>query len=123
MNQAAQSPSRPPTKCEMISFVSASIAVQVHVSPAPSMRFFIAATFFCLAPASQGRPKFKLRHYRKLQSVSTRTYFVRLLEPSDRLGARKSREISLSAIACKISLSFRTASVDSDRPVAHQPGT
>ena len=28
MNHAAQSPSRPPTKCEMINFVCASIAVQ-----------------------------------------------------------------------------------------------
>lgn len=33
MNHAAQSPSRPPTKYETISFDSASRAVQVHASP------------------------------------------------------------------------------------------
>ena len=33
----------------MISFVSASIAVQVQVSPAPTIGAFIAATFFCFA--------------------------------------------------------------------------
>ena len=49
MNQRAQSPSRPTTKCKTISFVSASIAVQVHVSPAPSTGAFMLATFFCFA--------------------------------------------------------------------------
>src|ERR1700730_5916112 len=49
MNHLAQSLSRPPTKYETTSLVSASKAVQVQVSPAPSTGFFIAATFFCLA--------------------------------------------------------------------------
>ena len=46
----------------------------------------------------------------KLQRVFTRTYFVRFFEPWGRLEAKISRKISLCAIVCKISLSFRTAS-------------
>jgi hypothetical protein len=49
MNAMAYSPSRPPTSQETISFEFASIAVQVHLSPAPSTGLFLAATFFCFA--------------------------------------------------------------------------
>jgi hypothetical protein len=59
---------------------------------------------------------------RKLRRVFTRTYFVRFFEPSDRLEAEKSRIISLCAIVCKISLSFRTASVDSGLPITSRSG-
>src|SRR5580704_5314032 len=49
MNRLAQSLSRVPIKYETMSFVSASKAVHVQVSPAPAIGFFIATTFFCLA--------------------------------------------------------------------------
>ena len=46
MNASADSPSRSPlTKYDTISFASASIAVNVHASPAPSGAAF--STFFC----------------------------------------------------------------------------
>jgi len=46
---------------------------------------------------------------RKLRRVFTRAFFVRFFEASDRLEVKKSRKISLCAIAYKISLSFHTA--------------
>src|SRR5690554_6899179 len=49
MNASAYSPSRPPTSQEIISLLSLSRAVHVHVSPAPSTGAFIVATFFCFA--------------------------------------------------------------------------
>ena len=34
---------------EIISLLSASIAVHVHTSPTPSVPFMLSGTFFCLA--------------------------------------------------------------------------
>jgi len=49
MKMIAASLSRPPTNQEGISFVSASIAVHVHTSPAFAGAFFAVAMFFCFA--------------------------------------------------------------------------
>lgn len=49
MKAFAYSASRPPIRYEMMSFVSASIAIHVHTSPAPSGAFFASATFACFA--------------------------------------------------------------------------
>jgi hypothetical protein len=46
---------------------------------------------------------------RKFLRVFTQTYFVRFFEPSDRLEAKKSRQISLCSTSRRISPSFRTA--------------
>jgi len=48
MKMIAASLSRPPTNQDAISFVSASIAVQVHTSPALAGAFFAVAMFFFL---------------------------------------------------------------------------
>src|SRR6516162_1334230 len=50
---------------------------------------------------------------RKLRRVFRRTYFVRFFEPSDRLEAKKSRQIWLCSTRRRISPSFRTASTPS----------
>ena len=49
MKPIGDSPERSPTAKETISLLSASSAVHVHTSPAPSGAAFAVATFFCLA--------------------------------------------------------------------------
>ena len=63
MNAIAYSLSRPPTSHDRISLLSASIAVHVQVSPAPSTGGFIVGTFCFAAVNDQISSTWTLRAF------------------------------------------------------------